>query len=127
MSLARQIFEAHRASAAPGRATSETPALSPDHLLIGPGATAFVLRLAPGVGGVDAALEFARRTDLRRWAGRGIEVSGVGVAGLGMGDRIGLTRTLARCGAAFVLLPCDEVTRETLRAWGRDADWRELP
>src|SRR2546426_8487750 len=49
MSLARQIFEAHRASAAPGRATSETPALSPDHLLIGPGATAFVLRLADAV------------------------------------------------------------------------------
>src|SRR5207247_2597914 len=26
----------------------------------------------------------------------------------------------------FVLWPSDEVTRETLRAWGRDADWREL-
>jgi aconitate hydratase len=245
MSLARQIFEAHRAGAAPGRAAPEGAALEPDQLLIGPGATAFVLRLAdallrgappsvkaiawwersllapapgddegrellecaarlgvpllapvagacepvfrealaapgrliatcameaaacgalgavcwrvspleaaallcgasvapsepavarlvlvgglaPGVGGVDAALEFARRTDLRRWEGCGIEVSGGGTAALGMGDRIALARTLADCGAAFVLLPCDEVTRETLRAWGRDADWREL-
>ena len=244
-SLSRQILEAHRADPMPGRAPDERIAPRPDHLLIGPGSAAFVLRLAdavlrgaapalrslawversltapapgddegrelidiaarlgvpllapvagaceptyrealaapgrlvatcgmganacgalgvmswrvtpleaaallcgapvsppqaratrlllagglpPGCGGLDAALEFARRSDLRHWAGAGIEIGGAGVAALGFGDRVAFARTLARWGAAFVLMPSDDVTRETLRAWGRDADWREV-
>ena len=244
-SLSRQILDAHRADTMPGRAPDERIAPRPDHLLIGPGSAAFVLRLAaavlrgapagvkalawtdrsltapapgddegrelidvaarlsvpllapvagaceptyrealaapgrlvatcgmgahasgalgvmtwrvtpleaaallcgapvappqrpaarllfdgglpPGCGGLDAALEFIRRSDLRHWSGAGIEIGGAGVASLGFGDRVALTRTLARWGAAFVLVPSDDVTRETLRAWGRDADWREV-
>ncbi len=244
-SRARQIFDAHRADAKPGRPAPIDHAPRPDHLLIGPTATAFVLRLAdsvlrgspsltralawwnrplnalapgddegrellecaarlgvpvltpvagaceptyrealaapgrlvascgvdasacgalgvaswrvspleavallcgapitapllaiadlrllgslpPGVGGIDAALELARRTDARRWAGLGVEVNGAGVTGLGVAERVALARTLVHAGAAFVLLPADEVTRECMKAWGRDADWREV-
>ena len=244
-SLARQIFDAHRADGRPGRPPAADSAPRPDHLLIGPSATAFVLRLAdsvlrgspaltralawwdrplnalapgddegrellecaarlgvpvltpvagaceptyreslaapgrlvatcgvdasacgalgvaswrvspleaaallcgapiiapplvvadlrllgslpPGVGGIDAALELARRVDARRWAGFGIEVSGSGVLALGVADRISFARTLVHAGAGFVLLPADDITRECLKAWSRDADWREL-
>src|SRR5262245_9840965 len=48
-SLARQILEAHRGDATPGRTRSGPPPLGPDHLLIGPGAAPFVLRLADAV------------------------------------------------------------------------------
>ena len=245
MSLARQIFHAHRGEASPGRAAPDDVAPRPDYLLIGPSAMAFVLRLAdavsrgspaltralawwdrplnsiapgddegrelltcaarlgvpvltpvagacepayrealaapgrliascgldvsacgafgvasfrvtpleaaallcgapitaprlttvalrlsgslpPGVGGVDAALELARRADARGWAGLGVEVGGSGVAGLGVEQRIAFTRSLVSGGAGFVLMPSDEVTRDALRAWGRDSDWREL-
>src|SRR5258706_7712121 len=93
-----------------------------------PGAARLVLRgsLPPGVGGIDVALEFARHADLSGWVGRSIDVSGPGVAALGLGDRIALARALASHGAEFALLPSDDVTRAALRAWGRDADWREI-
>src|SRR5439155_11550700 len=67
-----------------------------------------------------------RDVDLARWAGCGVERSGEGVAALGTGDRVAIARLLADAGAPFVLFPSDDVTRDTLRAWGRDADWREL-
>jgi len=94
----------------------------------GPRTVALVLAgsLPPAAGGVDAALGFASRTDPRAWSGAVIEVDGAGVAALGIGDRIAFACILVRAGAAHVLFPSDDTTREALRGWGRDADWREL-
>ncbi len=79
----------------------------------------------PGVRGVDVALELARRWG-RRYRDLGVECSGRGVASLEVQDRAALAQLLVATGAAHVLMPSDAGTREVLRAWGRDSDWREF-
>lgn len=58
------------------------------------------------------------------FAGTWIEVAGEGVGSLSIADRIGICRALAGAGAVAVMFPCDELTRDFLRARGRESDWR---
>ena len=112
MSLARQIFDAHRFEELPGRAAGDDVAPRPDHLLIGPSATAFVLRLADSVmRGLPAA------TRAIAWWDRPLHAPAPG-------DDEG--RELLDCAARLgipVLTPivgaCEPAYREALAAPGR--------
>jgi aconitate hydratase len=81
----------------------------------------------PGSGGVDLALDVARRLDPRVFAtGVAVEVIGPGVREVSVPDRLSFARTLTGFGAGAVLFPSDERTRIFLRRCGRDPVWREI-
>jgi aconitate hydratase len=79
-----------------------------------------------GIDGSDAALEMLRRQPPARWTDAWLECVGAGVSALPIASRIAFAHLARLAGAAGVLFPSDESTRETLRAWNRDSDWREL-
>jgi aconitate hydratase len=82
--------------------------------------------LVPGVRGADLGLEIARRMRAGRGSGAGVECGGPGIEALPLGDRVAMAHALVAAGIAHVLLPSDGRTRDAMRAWGRDSDWREL-
>lgn len=80
----------------------------------------------PGVTGHDILLALERRL-----AGEGegavLEGFGVGILSLPMAERFAIAaRASAVTGSLAMLFPSDDLTRDWLRAAGRDADWRRL-
>ncbi|HTM56833.1 MAG TPA: aconitase family protein, partial [Candidatus Udaeobacter sp.] len=54
------------------------------------------------------------------------ELSGPGIASLGVLSRVAIAREIERLGVGSSLFPSDDRTRGYLAACGRDADWRRL-
>jgi len=59
----------------------------------------------------------------RGFAAAGVEITGA-IGSLTIADRVAIVRALTAAGARWVIFPSDEVTREFLRARGRESDWR---
>ena len=83
-------------------------------------------RLQPWVSAKDVILEILRIMTVKGGVGKIIEYGGEGVKTLSVPERATITNMGAELGASTSIFPSDEVTREFMRAQGRDADWVEL-
>jgi aconitate hydratase len=83
-------------------------------------------RLKPWTAAKDIILEVLRLLTVKGGVGKVIEYSGGGVAFLTVPERATITNMGAELGATTSIFPSDEVTREFLRAQGRESDWSEL-
>lgn len=83
-------------------------------------------RLQPWVAAKDVILEVLRRLTVKGGVGRIIEYTGPGVATLSVPERATITNMGAELGASTSIFPSDEVTRDFMRAQGREADWTAL-
>ncbi len=83
-------------------------------------------QLSPWVAAKDVILEVLRLLSVKGGVGRVIEYGGEGVKTLSVPERATITNMGAELGATTSLFPSDEITREFLRAQGREEDWIEL-
>lgn len=83
-------------------------------------------RLQPWVSAKDIILELLSRLSVKGGVGKIFEYSGEGVKSLSVPERATITNMGAELGATTSLFPSDEVTREFLRAQGREVDWHPL-
>lgn len=83
-------------------------------------------KLTPWVAAKDIILEVLRRLTVKGGVGRIIEYSGTGVATLSVPERATITNMGAELGATTSIFPSDDVTREFLRAQGREKDFTEI-
>ncbi|GAW91304.1 aconitate hydratase [Calderihabitans maritimus] len=83
-------------------------------------------RLQPWVSAKDVILELLRRLTVKGGVGKIMEYSGEGVATLSVPERATIANMGAELGATTSIFPSDEVTREFLRAQGREEVWVEL-
>lgn len=83
-------------------------------------------RLQPWVTAKDIILEVLRRLSVKGGVGRVMEYAGPGVATLSVPERATITNMGAELGATTSLFPSDNVTREFLKAQGREGDWQPL-
>lgn len=77
-------------------------------------------KLQPWVAAKDVILEVLRRLSVKGGVGRIIEYSGEGVKTLSVPERATITNMGAELGATTSIFPSDEITREFLRAEGRE-------
>ncbi|ABN54353.1 MAG TPA: aconitate hydratase [Hungateiclostridium thermocellum] len=82
--------------------------------------------LKPWVTAKDIILEVLRRLSVKGGVGKIIEYAGDGIKTLTVPERATITNMGAELGATTSIFPSDEVTREFLRAQGRENDWVEL-
>lgn len=82
--------------------------------------------LSPWVSAKDVILEVLRRLSVKGGVGKILEYSGAGVRTLTVPERATITNMGAELGATTSIFPSDEVTREFLKAQGRECDWTEL-
>lgn len=82
--------------------------------------------LRPWVSAKDIILEILRILTVKGGVGKIIEYSGEGVKTLTVPERATITNMGAELGATTSIFPSDEVTREFLKAQGREEDWVEL-
>lgn len=80
----------------------------------------------PYVTAMDVILEVLRRLGVKGGLGKIIEYSGDGVKTLTVPERATITNMGAELGATTSIFPSDEITREFLKAQGRESDWKEL-
>src|SRR3972149_553298 len=80
-------------------------------------------RLQPWVSAKDIILELLRRLTVKGGVGKVIEYFGEGVKTLSVPERATITNMGAELGATTSVFPIDEITREFLKAQGREADW----
>lgn len=80
----------------------------------------------PWVAAKDVILELLRRISVKGGVGAIIEWGGEGIADLMVPERATITNMGAELGATTSIFPSDEVTREFLRAEGREADYIPL-
>ena len=83
-------------------------------------------RLQPWVAAKDIILEVLRIMSVKGGVGKIIEYGGEGVASLTVPERATITNMGAELGASTSIFPSDEVTREFMKAQGREADWVAL-
>ncbi len=83
-------------------------------------------RLPAYVTAKDVILEVLRVMSVKGGVGKIIEYAGEGVATLSVPERATITNMGAELGATTSVFPSDEVTREFLKAQGREADYVEL-
>lgn len=83
-------------------------------------------KLPPWVSAKDVILEVLRILTVKGGVGKIVEYSGEGVASLTVPERATITNMGAELGATTSIFPSDEVTREFLKAQGRESDWVEL-
>lgn len=83
-------------------------------------------RLRKFVAAKDIILEVLRRLSVKGGVGRVIEYTGEGIAALTVPERATITNMGAELGATTSVFPSDEVTREFLRAQGRESDYVAL-
>ncbi len=79
------------------------------------------------VSAKDLALEVLRRLGVRGGRGKALEYFGAGVRGLGVPERATVANLGTETGATTSLFPSDGVTKQFLRAQGREGDWTPLP
>lgn len=83
-------------------------------------------RLKPWVSAKDIILEVLRLLSVKGGVGKIIEYGGEGIKNLSVPERATITNMGAELGATTSIFPSDEVTREFLKAQGRESDWVEL-
>jgi len=83
-------------------------------------------RLQPWVAAKDVILEILRRLTVRGGVGKILEYGGEGVATLSAMQRATITNMGTELGATTSIFPSDQVTREFMRAQGREKDWQPL-
>jgi len=82
--------------------------------------------LKPWVTAKDIILEVLRRLSVKGGVGKVIEYAGEGIKSLTVPERATITNMGAELGATTSIFPSDEVTKEFLKAQGRENDWVEL-
>ena len=82
--------------------------------------------LQPWVTAKDVILEVLRRLTVKGGVGKIIEYTGEGVKSLSVPERATITNMGAELGASTSVFPSDEVTREFMRAQGREKDFVAL-
>lgn len=82
--------------------------------------------LKPWVTAKDVILEVLRIMSVKGGVGKIIEYAGEGVKTLTVPERATITNMGAELGATTSIFPSDEVTKEFLKAQGRESDWIEL-
>jgi len=83
-------------------------------------------KLRPWVSAKDVILEVLRIMSVKGGVGKIIEYAGDGIKTLTVPERATITNMGAELGATTSIFPSDEVTREFLKAQGRESDWVEL-
>lgn len=83
-------------------------------------------KLSSWVSAKDIILEVLRRMTVKGGVGKIVEYGGEGVATLTVPERATITNMGAELGATTSVFPSDDVTREFLKAQGREKDWVEL-
>ncbi len=83
-------------------------------------------KLSPWVSAKDIILEVLRIMSVKGGVGKIIEYAGEGVKTLTVPERATITNMGAELGATTSIFPSDEVTREFLKAQGREEVWKEL-
>ena len=83
-------------------------------------------RLRPFVTAKDVSLEILRILSVKGGVGAIIEWGGEGVKTLSVPERATITNMGTELGATTSIFPSDEITREFLKAEGREADYVEL-
>ena len=82
--------------------------------------------LQRGVAAKDVILELLRRLSVKGGVGKVMEYTGPGVATLSIPERATITNMGAELGATTSVFPSDEVTRQFLKAQGREEDFMPL-
>lgn len=83
-------------------------------------------KLRPWVSAKDVSLEILRILSVKGGVGAIIEWGGEGIKTLSVPERATITNMGTELGATSSIFPSDEITREFLRAQGREADYIEL-
>ncbi len=83
-------------------------------------------KLSPWVAAKDIILEVLRIMSVKGGVGKIIEYAGEGVKTLSVPERATITNMGAELGATTSVFPSDEITREFLKAQGREEDYVEL-
>lgn len=83
-------------------------------------------KLRPWVSAKDIILEVLRIMSVKGGVGKIIEYGGEGVKTLTVPERATITNMGAELGATTSIFPSDEITREFLKAQGREEDYTEL-
>ena len=83
-------------------------------------------KLSAWVSAKDVILEVLRIMSVKGGVGKIIEYTGEGVKTLTVPERATITNMGAELGATTSIFPSDEVTKEFLKAQGRECDWTEL-
>jgi len=83
-------------------------------------------KLSRGVAAKDVILEILRRLTVKGGVGKVMEYTGTGVATLSIPERATITNMGAELGATTSIFPADEVSRDFLRAQGREGDYAPL-
>lgn len=83
-------------------------------------------KLQPWVAAKDIILEVLRRMTVKGGVGKIIEYAGEGIKTLSVPERATITNMGAELGATTSIFPSDDVTREFLKAQGREGDFVEL-
>lgn len=83
-------------------------------------------KLSPWVSAKDIILEVLRRLTVKGGVGAIVEYSGSALADLSIPERATITNMGAELGATTSVFPSDLVTREFLKAQGRESQWQEL-
>ncbi len=83
-------------------------------------------KLKPWVSAKDIILEVLRRLTVKGGVGKVMEYAGEGVKSLSVPERATIANMGAELGATMSIFPSDEVTKEFLKAQGREQDWVEL-
>ena len=82
--------------------------------------------LSPWVSAKDIILEVLRIMSVKGGVGKIIEYGGDGVKSLSVPERATITNMCTELGATTSVFPSDEITREFLKAQGREKDWTEV-
>ena len=83
-------------------------------------------KLSPWVSAKDIILEVLRIMSVKGGVGKIIEYGGEGVKTLSVPERATITNMGAELGATTSVFPSDEITKDFLKAQGREDDWSEL-
>ena len=83
-------------------------------------------KLQPWVAAKDIILEVLRIMSVKGGVGKIVEYGGEGVKTLSVPERATITNMGAELGATTSIFPSDEITREFMKAQGREEDWIEL-
>ena len=83
-------------------------------------------KLKDWVSAKDVILKVLQTLSVKGGVGKVMEYAGEGVKSLSVPERATITNMGAELGATTSIFPSDEVTREFLKAQGREEDWVEL-
>ena len=83
-------------------------------------------KLQPWVAAKDVILEVLKRLSVKGGVGKVIEYCGEGVKTLSVPERATITNMGAELGATTSIFPSDEITKEFLKAQGREEDYTPL-